>query len=141
MTAMFGAALIVFGRSHWPALSIVTLLFTGFGMMQQMAASNTILQTIVDEDKRGRVMSFYAMAFQGMAPFGSLLAGLMASRIGAPITVTICGTICIAGAAVFFTQLSSIRTLVRPIYIRLGILPEIASGMQQASNVRSSIER
>ena len=71
-TAIFGAALIGFALSHALWLSLVLLPFAGFGMMQQMAASNTILQTIVDDDKRGRVMSFYAMAFQGMAPFGSL---------------------------------------------------------------------
>jgi MFS family permease len=141
MTAMFGAGLIMFGMSRWLALSVITLLFTGFGMMQQMAASNTILQTIVDEDKRGRVMSFYSVAFQGMAPFGSLLAGWMAARIGAPRTVMICGVVCILGAAVFLTQLKSIRQMVRPIYIRLGILPEMASGVQQASNLQTAMER
>jgi MFS family permease len=127
--------------SRWLALSVVTLLFTGFGMMQQMAASNTILQTIVDEDKRGRVMSFYSVAFQGMAPFGSLLAGWMAARIGAPRTVMICGVVCILGAAVFLTQLKSIRQMIRPIYVRLGILPEMATGVQQASNLQTTMER
>jgi MFS family permease len=141
MTAMFGAGLILFGMSHWLPVSMFVLLFTGFGMMQQMAASNTILQTIVDEDKRGRVMSFYSMSFQGMAPFGSLLAGWMAARIGAPNTVMICGASCIAGAGIFLTQLSSIRRLVRPIYVRLGILPEMASGVQQASSLQTTMER
>ena len=79
---------------YW--LSLALLLFTGFGMMQQMAASNTILQTIVEEDKRGRVMSFYAMAFLGMAPFGSLLAGVLAARVGAPLTLAIGGAVCLA---------------------------------------------
>jgi MFS family permease len=110
-------------------------------MMQQMAASNTILQTIVDEDKRGRVMSFYSMAFAGMAPFGSLIAGAVASRIGAPLTVVICGCICIVGAAIFMTQLPQIRALVHPIYVRLGILPEMATGVQQASNLQATLER
>src|SRR3954468_14096429 len=137
MTAMFGAGLILFGTSHWLPLSMIVLLFTGFGMMQQMAASNTILQTIVDEDKRGRVMSFYSMSFQGMAPFGSLLAGWMAARIGAPNTVMICGATCIAAAGIFLTQLGSIRELVRPIYVRLGILPEMAEGVQRASNLQA----
>jgi MFS family permease len=141
MTAMFGAGLILFGTSHWLPLSMIVLLFTGFGMMQQMAASNTILQTIVDEDKRGRVMSFYSMSFQGMAPFGSLLAGWMAARIGAPRTVMICGVVCITAAGIFLTQLKSIRQLVRPIYIRLGILPEVAVGMQQASNLQATLEQ
>jgi MFS family permease len=93
-------------------------------MMQQMAASNTIIQTIVDEDKRGRVMSFYTVAFVGMAPFGSLLAGAMARAIGAPRTVMFSGACCIAGAIWFFSRLKSIRKLIRPIYINLGILPE-----------------
>jgi len=110
-------------------------------MMQQMAASNTILQTIVDEDKRGRVMSFYSMSFQGMAPFGSLLAGWMAARIGAPNTVMICGATCIAAAGIFLTQLGSIRELVRPIYVRLGILPEMAEGVQRASNLQATLEQ
>jgi MFS family permease len=141
VTMVFGAALIGFGLSHWLALSMFLLLFAGFGMMQQMAASNTILQTIVEEDKRGRVMAFYSMAFVGMAPFGSLVAGALAARIGAPFTVVISGTACIAGALVFLTQLPSIRVLIRPIYIRLGILPEVAVGVQQASNLQSTLER
>jgi MFS family permease len=141
MTAIFGFGLIMFGFSHWLALSAFTLLFTGFGMMQQMAASNTILQTIVDEDKRGRVMSFYSMSFQGMAPFGSLLAGWMAARIGAPRTVMICGAVCIVGAGIFLTQLKMIRQMVRPIYVRLGILPEMAAGVQEASSLQTTMER
>jgi len=141
VTIVFGAALIIFGLSHWLPLSIVILLFAGFGMMQAMAASNTILQTIVDEDKRGRVMAFYSMAFVGMAPFGSLVAGGLAARIGAPLTVIISGFVCIAGALLFFTQLPSIRTMIRPIYVRLGIVPEAARGVQQASSLQSTIER
>ena len=101
--------------------------------MTQMAASNTILQTIVEDDKRGRVMSFYSMAFLGMAPFGSLLAGALANRLGAPRTVMISGSICIAGAAWFASQLRAIRELVHPIYRKLGIIPEIATGIQSAS--------
>jgi MFS family permease len=102
-------------------------------MMQQMAASNTILQTIVEDEKRGRVMSFYAMAFQGMAPFGSLIAGALAARIGTPETLAASGAVCIAGALWFSRQLPGIRQLLRPIYQRLGILPEVALGLQHAS--------
>ena len=91
--------------------------------MQQMAASNTIIQTIVDEDKRGRVMSFYTVAFVGMAPFGSLLAGAMAHAMGAPRTVMVSGVCCMAGAIWFASRLKSIRQLIRPIYVHLGILP------------------
>jgi MFS family permease len=106
-TALFGVSLIFFGMSRNIWASLVLMLFCGFGMMQQMAASNTIIQTIVDEDKRGRVMSFYTVAFVGMAPFGSLLAGAMAHAVGAPRTVMLSGACCIAGAIWFATRLKS----------------------------------
>ena len=132
-SAVFGASLIGFALSRELWLSLLLVPFTGFGMMQQMAASNTILQTIVHDEKRGRVMAFYGMAFLGMAPFGSLLAGFLAARIGAPNTVTICGALCLAGTVWFAKQLPEIREAVRPIYRELGILPEIATGMQHAA--------
>ena len=131
--AVFGAGLVVFSRSHWLWLSLILMFVVGIGMMQQMASSNTILQTIVEEDKRGRVMSYYAMAFTGMAPFGSLLAGTVANRIGAPDTLLITGACCIAGSIWFGRELPEIRRLVRPIYQELGILPKMATGLQQAS--------
>jgi MFS family permease len=123
MAALFGVGIIAFGFSRWLPLSLALLLFTGFGMMQQMAASNTILQTVVEEDKRGRVMSYYAMAFQGTMPFGSLLAGWMAERIGAPATLAIGGGLCLAGATWFFSRMGEIRRALRPIYTQLGIIP------------------
>jgi MFS family permease len=92
-------------------------------MMQGMAASNTIIQTLVSEEKRGRVMSYYTMAFVGMAPFGSLLAGSMASAIGAPRTVMINGVVVLLGAGWFFAQLPALRRTVRPIYEQMGIIP------------------
>lgn len=131
--AAFGAGLIGFSLSRYLWLSLLLMLITGGAMMEQMAASNTILQTIVDDDKRGRVMSFYSMAFMGMAPFGSLLAGALANRIGAPDTLLLGGALCIAGAAWFATRLPQIRKLVRPIYQQLGIIPELATGIQTAS--------
>jgi MFS family permease len=131
--AGFGTGLIALGLSRSLWLSLALMLLVGGAMMIQMAASNTILQTIVEDDKRGRVMSFYSMAFLGMAPFGSLMAGALAHRIGAPRTVVISGIICIAGAGWFASQLSTIRELVRPIYRTLGIIPEIATGIQSAS--------
>jgi MFS family permease len=132
-TALFGAALIGFALSHLLWLSILLLPFAGFGMMQQMASSNTILQTIVDDEKRGRVMAFYSMAFQGMAPFGSLVAGVLAARIGAPRTVMVSGACCLAGSAWFASQLPRIRQVMRPIYVKLGILPQMALGVQHAT--------
>lgn len=134
---VFGGGLIAFSRSGVTWLSMGLMFFVGFGMMQQMASSNTILQTIVDEDKRGRVMSYYAMAFTGMAPFGSLLAGTMANRIGAPDTLLVSGICCVLGAAWFGTRLKFIRPAVRPIYVGLGIIPELAVRIQEASALRT----
>jgi MFS family permease len=116
------------------------MLPVGFGMMTQMASSNTILQTIVEDDKRGRVMSYYTMAVMGMAPFGSLMAGLIAARIGAPATLTITGLCCVCGALMFTVKLPEIRRLVRPIYVGLGIIPEIATGLQDASALQTPPE-
>lgn len=135
--ALFGAGLIAFSMSRVLWLSLVLLLFTGFGFLQQMAASNTILQTIVNEEKRGRVMAFYAMAIQGVAPFGSLVAGALAGRIGAPRTLEIGGVLCIVGAAWFARRLPLIRHDVRPIYRELGILPEMTGGINTASQLQA----
>jgi len=121
--AVFGAGLIGFGLSRAFWLSMIMVFIAGMGMMQGMASSNTVIQTIVSEDKRGRVMSYYTMAFVGMAPFGSLLAGSMASAIGAPRTVALNGCIVVLGAAWFATRLKALRLQIRPIYQEMGILP------------------
>ena len=120
--AVFGTGLIAFGLSHVLWLSLLLMLFTGFGMMQGLTASNTIIQTLVPEDKRGRVMSYYTVAFVGMAPFGSLMAGGLAHAIGAPHTVIFSGVACIAGSLWFWSRLKLIRKDMRPIYEQLGIL-------------------
>ncbi len=120
--ATFGIGLIAFSLSRFFLLSLVLLAIAGLGMMIQIAASNTILQTIVDDDKRGRVMSFYTMAFMGTAPFGSLFAGSMTSVIGAPNTILIGGITCIIGAVIFAYKLPMIKSKIRPIYIKLGII-------------------
>jgi len=131
-TAALGAGLIFFGMSRILWVSLLLLLVCGFGLMQQMAASNTIIQTIVEEGKRGRVMSFYTVAFMGMAPFGSLLAGAMARAVGAPLTVMLSGVVCIIGAIWFATRLRAIREIIRPIYIDLGILPPVGEAIQES---------
>jgi MFS family permease len=136
-SAVCGASLVAFGLSRSMWLSLLLLPVIGFTMMQQLASSNTILQTIVEEEKRGRVMSFYSMAFQGMAPFGSLMAGGLAARFGAPLTVIFSGVLCMLGALWFGRKLAEIRKIVRPIYVRLGILPEAALGVQQASALQT----
>jgi MFS family permease len=130
---LFGAALIAFSLSRALWLSLGLMALAGLGMMVQMAASNTILQTIVEDDKRGRVMSLYGMAFLGMAPFGSLLAGVVADRLGAPWAVLMGGAACVVAAAAFAWQLPRLREHVRPVYVRLGILPEVAAGLQAAA--------
>jgi len=134
-SVIFGGGLIAFSFSRTEWLSIPMLLISGYGMMTLMASSNTILQTITDDDKRGRVMSFYTMAFMGMTPFGSLLAGSLAGQIGAPYTLLITGSFCVFGAILFARQLPQIRKLIRPIYTRMGIIPEVNTGIQSASQL------
>jgi MFS family permease len=128
---LFGSGLIAFSLSRILALSLVLMVVTGTGFMVQLASSNTIIQTIVREEMRGRVMAFYTMAFMGAAPFGSLMAGGLAARIGAPHTILLGGCACILGGVVFSRQLPRLRELVVPIYVERGILPEIATGLAE----------
>jgi MFS family permease len=134
-TALFGVGLIGLSRVGVLWLALPVMLVTGGGMMLQMASSNTIIQTIVDEDKRGRVMSLFAMAFFGTVPFGSLLAGALANRMGAQNTILVGGVVCILAAAVFLRALPVLRREVRPIYVRMGILPEIVQGLEGAAEL------
>lgn len=124
--ATFGAALIAFSFSRHFGLSLALMIFIGLGMMLQMASSNTIIQTIVDDDKRGRVMSFYTMAFMGTAPFGSFLAGSLATKLGAPETIFIGGAVCMAGALVFSRYLPRLKDTIRPTYVKMGLIAEAA---------------
>jgi len=139
--AVFGLGLIGFSLASTLWFAIPCLVVAGFGFMVQMASSNTIVQTIVDDEKRGRVMSFYMMAFLGTAPFGSVIAGWMSSRIGAAHTLQIGGVCCLAAAAVFARALPAIRAGVRPIYVRLGILPEMTAGLATAAEASVPPER
>ncbi|MFL5246034.1 MAG: MFS transporter [Gemmataceae bacterium] len=116
-----------FAGSVWLAMALLAVI--GFGMMVQMGASNTMLQTIVDEDKRGRVLSLYTMAFMGMAPLGSLIAGSLADWIGPNPTLRVSGLACLTATVIFALQYQRLRSLVRPIYIKMGILPEMASSV------------
>jgi MFS family permease len=133
---LFGVGLIILSFSRIFPLSLVLMIFIGLGMMMQTAASNTIIQTITEDDKRGRVMSFYTMAVMGTAPFGSLMAGGLAKVIGTPWTIFIGGIACIIGALFFLKKLPELRTIVRPIYVKLGIIPEVAEGIQSASDIQ-----
>ncbi len=134
---LFGFTLMAFGcsKNYWISMGI--LLVSGFGMMVHMASCNTILQTIAEEDKRGRVMSFYTMAFMGMMPFGSLLAGSLAAWIGAPWTMFLAGLCCVAGAVFFAVKLPMIREHIRPIYIEKGIITEVAKGLHSAATLEA----
>lgn len=125
-SAIFGLGLIGFSLSRVLMLSLLPLLLTGFGLMVQMASTNTLLQTIVEEDKRGRIMSFFTMAFVGMEPCGSLLAGSLASLIGAPNTLLLGGLCCVIGSLVFASRLSALSEMIYPIYVKLGIISEAA---------------
>jgi MFS family permease len=138
---LFGCGLIAFSRSRSLPLSLGLMVVAGVGFMVQMASSNTVIQTIVREEMRGRVMSFYAMAFMGTAPFGSLLAGALASRIGVPDTILMGGVTCILGGLVFGAHLPRLRELVTPIYVQRGILPQIASGLSDAAALRDESQR
>ncbi|MCC6699115.1 MAG: MFS transporter [Candidatus Hydrogenedentes bacterium] len=130
---VMGIGLIGLGLSRSLWFSLPAMAFIGVGMMSQMASSNTLLQTLTTDEKRGRVMSFYSMAFQGMVPLGALLSGGLAAWIGAPWTVMIGGTCCIAGGLAFSARLPRIREAVHPIYVSKGILPEVAAGLAAAT--------
>ncbi len=127
---LFGAGLVLlsFTRVLW--FTLLAMALTGFGMVSMMAACNTFLQTVADDDKRGRLMSFYVMAFMGLAPFGSLIYGALASTVGAPPTLLIGGMLCLAGAGVFAWKFTSVRGLVHAAYVKKGIVSDHERGQQ-----------
>jgi MFS family permease len=120
--SVFGVGLMAFSYSHFLWLSLILMSVTGFGIMVQMASSNMVLQHIVEDEKRGRVMSFFAMAIMGAAPFGSLLAGTLAGRMGAPATLFLCGTSCVLGSLAFSIQVPSLQEELAPIYVQKEII-------------------
>ena len=121
-TLMYGVSLVAFSLSRTLVLSLPLLLLAGTGFMTAIAASNTFIQTLVQEDLRGRVMAFYTMAFLGTMPIGSLIAGIVAEQFGAPVTIGGGGVLCVATGVWFLRRLPSLRAVVRPIYIERGIL-------------------
>jgi MFS family permease len=129
-TFIFGFGLILFSLSRVYILSLFLMIITGLGMMLQTASSNTVLQTITDDDKRGRVMSFYTMAIMGTAPFSSLISGWLAKILGTPITIIFGAGCCIIGAFIFSRKLPELKKLAHPVYVRMGIIPELATGIQ-----------
>ncbi len=138
---IFGASLIGIGMSHWFLLSLLIMVFMGVGFMVHLAASNTLIQTLVREEMRGRVMALYTTAFLGIATFGSLLAGGVAGIIGAPQTLMGGGALCILGAAMFAYKLPKLRKEARPVYIEKGILPEMADSLREATALEDKVEQ
>jgi MFS family permease len=118
--------LMLFAVSHSLWLSLPLLVVVGFGAMLTYSSSNTLLQTIVDEDKRGRVMSFYTMSGAGVVSLGGLLTGALSSSIGLTWCLLICGACCLAGGVWFARTLPRLRHCVRPVYREKGILPRPA---------------
>jgi MFS family permease len=121
----FGCAILVFALSRNVTLSLLAMFFSGMGMMTVLAGGNTIIQSVVDEDKRGRVMSFHAMATIGTMPFGSLVAGGLASSLGAPQAVLISGVCCLLCSLYFMRKSPELRAATRPIYVAHGLIKEM----------------
>ena len=139
-SGMFGLSLIAFSFSGVLWLSLMFLVMTGFAMMIATAASNTILQTVVEDDKRGRVMSLFVMTLLGGAPLGSLLAGSVAAHIGVALVVQIAGAMCIVGSLVFASRLPSLRKLIRPTYQHAGMRPHVTPRIPAVAEWTASVE-
>jgi MFS family permease len=133
--AGFGVSLVVFAISHQFWVSVVLLLPVGYCMMLQMACSNTLIQVMVPDALRGRVMAVYSMMFMGMAPIGALLGGALADRLGAQVSVGIGGVVCIAGAGWFALQLPKIRVEARKL-----IFAQAAGGGEPAEVTSQAVE-
>ncbi len=132
----FGLGLIALSQTRHTVTALALMIITGLSMILHMAVSNTILQTLADDDKRGRVMSFFTMAFMGTAPFGSLLAGSAASAFGIETTLAVAGIFCLLGAALFATQLKKIGESIRPVYVRLGIVPHCSPAVHSTIQIQ-----
>jgi MFS family permease len=138
---LLGGGLVAFSFSRSVYVSMALMVVAGFGQIVHMATGNTLLQILVDDDKRGRIMSLYAMAFGGMMPLGSLLAGAVAGWIGAPWTVFAGGSVCLIGAVVFARMLPTLRAMAHPVYVRMGIVPEIAEGLASTAESPPAVSR
>ncbi|MBI5723918.1 MAG: MFS transporter [Planctomycetes bacterium] len=123
---IMGLALIGLSLAHSILLAMALMFFVGFGLMLTISGSNSLVQTLVDDDKRGRVMGFHAVAFLGVSPFGSLLAGSLAEKVGTPGVLLLGGCCCVLASAVYLTRLREFQRLAHPAYVRLGLIPESA---------------
>jgi MFS family permease len=131
----FAVSVIIFSTSRTLWFSMIMMILIGFGLMSLIVSLNTLLQTIVDDNKRGRVMSLYSMSFLGIAPLGSLLAGTAAHSIGAPRTIQLCGALCLLAVVLLSRKLPEISKLIRPIYVRKGIIPAVADAIGTISTL------
>ncbi|HZQ72400.1 MAG TPA: MFS transporter [Burkholderiales bacterium] len=118
-----GGALVVFSFAHSLWLALPALYFVGMGLMLSAASTNTVIQSIVPDELRGRVASLYVMAFIGMSPVGAFLSGSLAEHIGPPATLAGCGVVALGAALAYASRLPAIRREIRPVYERLGIIP------------------
>ena len=139
-SVIFALGLIALSLSRWLWLSLPLLAVTGFGMMVQIASSNTLLQTLAEEEKRGRVISLYTVSFMGMIPFGSLLAGGLAGLVGTPRTILLGGSVCLLSALAFRAYLPRFRAQVRPLYVKMGIIQEVAAALENADEPAAGTE-
>jgi len=117
-----GASLVLFSASRWYWLSFTILVVSGFTMMMQFTSTNTLIQAMVPDQLRGRVMSLYSMMFLGMSPFGSLLAGALAERIGAPVTVALGGLASLLGGLAFARKWPAMRGPARDLVAAQGMM-------------------
>jgi MFS family permease len=131
---MQGVALIIFSLTHTEWISMIVCFFIGFSSISCLASCNTLIQSLTDDDKRGRVMSYYTMSFLGFTPVGCLLQGYLADRIGLHAVFLICGVIVMLTSIVFGYYRPIIRKASRPIYVRKGMITEIALGLQASKD-------
>jgi MFS family permease len=133
-TLLSGISLLGLGVSTNLYAALFFIFVTAFGLMVQLASINTVLQTIVDDDKRGRVMSFYTLAFLGTSPLGGLLAGVLAHQFGAAEVILLGGISCLAAALIYWTKMPALKAQLRPIYVKKGIIPAGIEAVTQLSN-------
>ncbi len=123
---IFSVGLISFSFSRWLPVSMFILIFGGFGIMVHMASTNTLVQTLSDENNRGRVLSYYTLAFRGTGPFGAFIAGALTDKLGAPPTIRIGGICCLMGAMIYVWKLPSLHKMIHQIYLNKGLIsPEM----------------
>jgi MFS family permease len=132
---IFGMGIMTIAHIPWSFLAYCIAFPAGFGLIASLACINTLLQTLTDEDKRGRVMSFYSMGLIGMAPLGSMLFSLIEKGLGLSFSIIIFGFVCLGAALIFEHYRPIIRRLSRPAFVRQNIIvPEIAQGLQSTES-------